>query len=145
MGQEIHSFIIRRECRNSGWQTGRWKEGFAKAAKSDDRFAGEFEESEDNGDGIWGGIPILVPDAWRVVVEDENTPGKDWSYPILVLEFLEVEITHPIPVAKRRNYVNLWWRFDGTSCFHFRVYHIGRYGPAELWLDVNAAIEELSL
>lgn len=143
MAQELHSFIVRRECHNNGWQTGRWKVGFAKAAKADARFAGEFIESEDNGNQIWGNLPIMTPDAWRIVVEDENTLGKSWGCPVMVLEFLEVELSHPIPFEKRRNYMALWWNFDGTNCFHFRVYRIGRYGPAELWLDVDTAHEDI--
>lgn len=145
MGQELHTFIVRRECRNDGWQTGNWKTGFAKAAKGNDQFAGEFEESEDNGNGIWDGMPILIPDAWRVVVEGPETEGKHWGGPVMVLEFLEVEISHPIPFDKHRNYVHLWWRFDGTSCFHFRVYRIGRYGPSTLWLDTETAHSDIAI
>jgi hypothetical protein len=145
MAQELHRFIVQRECRNNGWQTGRWKAGFAKAAKADPRFAGEFAESENNGDEIWGDIPTLIPDAWRVVVEGPETEGKNWGCPVMVLEFLEVEIGHPIPFEKHRNYVHLWWRFDGTGCFHFRVYRIGRHGPAALWLDTETAHQDIAI
>lgn len=143
MGQELHSFIIRRECKNNGWQTGTWKAGFAKAAKADERFEGEFVESEDNGNEIWGGIPTLIPDAWRIVIEGPETEGADWGCPVMVLEFLEVEISHPIPYDKHRNYAHLWWRFDATGCFHFRVYRIGRYGDAVLWLDTGTALSDI--
>lgn len=145
MGQELHSFIVRRECRENGWQRGNWKTGFAKAAKANEEFADEFIESEDNGDQIWGDIPILIPDAWRIAFEGPETEGKNWGCPVLVLEFLEVEVSHPIDYDKHHNYVHLWWRFDGTSCFHFRVYRIGRYGPATLWLDVETAHADIAI
>lgn len=145
MRDTLHEFIVRRECRNNGWQTGNWKTGFAKAAKADPRFEGEFTETENNGDEIWGDMPRMIPDAWRIVAEGPETEGKDWGCPVLVLEFLEVEIGHPIPFEKHRNYAQLWWRFDGTSCFHFRVYRIGRYGPAELWFDFQAALEDIAI
>lgn len=145
MAQELHTFIVKRECRNNGWQTGRWKAGFAKAAKSNPEFEDEFTESENNGDEIWGDIPVVIPDAWRIVVEGPETEGRGWGVPVMVLEFLEVEISHPIPFAKHQAYVHLWWRFDATSCFHFRVYRIGRHGPAVLWLDNDTALADVGI
>lgn len=142
MRDTLHDSILQRECRRDGWQTGNWKTAFAKAARADEQFHDEFVESEDNGNELWEGIR-RSPDAWRIVTEGPETPGKDWGCPILVLEFLEIEIAHPMPLDKRDDYIDLWWRFDGSSVFHLRVYHIGRYGTASVWLDMDTVHQEM--
>lgn len=138
----LHDFILQRECRRDGWQTGNWKTAFAKAARADEQFRDEFVECEDNGRELWEGIR-RTPDAWRIVTEGPGTPDKNWSYPVLVLEFLEIEISRPMDLDKRADYISLWWRFDGSSVFHLRVWHIGRYGPATVWLDMDTVHQEM--
>lgn len=66
-----------------------------------------------------------VPDAWRLRVEG---PKEGWGYPVLVLEFLEIEVTNHIDDRKLIQYNNLWWGLDGTDMFHFRVFRMDRYG-----------------
>ncbi len=66
-----------------------------------------------------------VPDAWRLKVEG---PEQGWGYLVLVLEFLEVEVTHHVDDRKLVQYNNLWWALDATDMFHFRVFRMDRYG-----------------
>lgn len=139
----LHEALIDKFCRHDGWQRGSWKPAFLKRALDNPEWAGELEEGGD--DELLGGLPRVIPDAFRFVVEGPGTAGADWSYEVLVLEFLEVEISHPIPLAKRRNLIKLWWRFDASSSFHFRVYRATRYGPPTLWLDHDVAYEEIAL
>lgn len=62
-----------------------------------------------------------------------------------MLEFLEVEIAHPMTLEKREAYTALWWRFDASDMFHFRCYVAERYGEIKLWLDTETAYEESAL
>lgn len=147
----LHEALIDKLCRNGeGWQRGNWKSAFIKRARQNAWWAGEIED--DNGkpdrdaiDALFGGLPRLIPDAFRFTVEGPDTPNQHWGSEVLILEFLEVEIGHPMPLNKRRNYVTLWWRLDASSSFHFRVYRVERYGSPVLWLDHDAAYEEISL
>jgi hypothetical protein len=68
-----------------------------------------------------------IPDAWRFRLEQEGE-GAGWSYPVLVLELLEVEVTHPVDAQKLDFYERLWWNMDGTSFLHLRVFRMDRYG-----------------
>jgi hypothetical protein len=66
-----------------------------------------------------------IPDAWRIWIED-NEAG--WCLPMLVLEFLEVEVRHHISQSKMEEYEQLWWRLDGTEHFRFRGYRMDQSG-----------------
>src|SRR6185295_2646526 len=96
----LHEALIDQLCRTDGWQRGPWKLAFLTKCKEHPHWAGEVAEGAY--DEIWGGLPRLIPDAFRLVVEGPQTPGVSWGGDTLILEFLEVEISHPIPLNKRR-------------------------------------------
>lgn len=139
----LHEALIDKFCRHDGWQRGSWKPAFLKKAQEDPFWAGELAEGGE--DELLGGLPRVIPDAFRFVVEGPDTPNADWGYKVLILEFLEVEIGHPIPLNKRRALIKYWWRFDASSSFHFRVYRATRYESPTLWLDHAVAYEEIAL
>lgn len=145
MEDTIHNRIIAR-ARRDGWQRGPWKPVFLKKCREREAWREEIEAETDD-DGIcelFDGFRS-VPDAWRLVAEDETTQnGSLWCHPVLVLEFLEVEITHPMPLHKRDEYTKLWWAMDGTDSFHLRVYRAERYGPIELWLDTETIYYDMA-
>ena len=68
------------------------------------------------------------PDAWRIVIEGPETPNQFWNYEVVVLEFLEVEVTSGITQAKDEWYRFLWDIFDATHFFHLRIWHMDRFG-----------------
>lgn len=142
MQDTLHDRLVDLFCRNDGWKTGPWKPAFRAKCRENPAWLGDFEDG--GKDDLWAGIRFN-PDAWRLVVEGADTPNTPWNYDVLIVEFLEIEIFHPIPLDKRRNLIDLWWRFDSTSCFHMRVYCAGRYGDAKLWLDTESAIREVAL
>ena len=142
MNDTLHNAIIEKACRD-GWQRGSWKQAFVAKCRERPDWEGEITD-----DGVREELLDdfrRIPDAWRFVVEDENTSGQKWNYPVLILEFLEVEIAHPMPLEKRREYVAFWWRLDSTTNFHFRVYRAERYKAPELWLDTETIYHEMSL
>lgn len=136
----LHEAIIERAIRHDGWQRGDWRAAFIKRCQEQKHWQADLYDN-DQGREIWGGFR-RNPDAWRIVAEDEATPGREWLKPILVMEFLEVEIEHAMPLEKRRAYTGLWWRFDGTGAFHCRVYTAGRYGRITCWLDEDTIHHE---
>jgi hypothetical protein len=139
----LHDRIVEKACRDDGWQTGDWRRAFLALCREHPAWQGEIEDDGD--DGLFAGVTIR-PDAWRLCKEGPETPRDDpWSYDVLVLEFLEVEITHPMSLDKRRAYVNLWWRFDASNCFHFRVYRAERYTAPHLWLDTATVYDEMAI
>ena len=144
----LHKRIL-ANARYQGWETGGgWKKAFQTKCRDDETWQGEFEtDTDDTGHYELFDDVRCIPDGWRLKVEGPETPtpnGDPWPYPVLVLEFLEVEISHPMPLEKRDQYMDLWWLMDGTSCFHFRVYRAERYGPIVLWLDHDAAYSDLA-
>jgi hypothetical protein len=144
----LHKRIV-ANARYEGWQTaGNWKKAFLDKCRENPEWQGEAEADTDDAGRYELFADIrCIPDGWRLKVEgpETETPNGDpWSYPVLVLEFLEVEITHPMPLNKRDAYMSLWWTMDATSCFHFRVYRAERYGPIQLWLDHGAAYSDLA-
>jgi len=134
----LHERIVKKACKD-GWQRGNWRKPFLATCGNNPMWQGEIESSD--GRALIADM-TMHPDAWRLIVEGPDTPEKEWGYPVLVLEFLEVEITHPMPLLKREDYRQLWRRFDATSCFHFRVYRSDRYVPMMLWLDTGTAYEK---
>lgn len=137
MRDSIHNRIITSALRQ-GWQTGNWREAFIKKCKENPDWYTSLTEDETDPDTP-GGIGNILwhgfngrPDAWRIVVEGD----------LLVMEFLEVEVTHPMPLHKRDAYIWMWWRFDGTDYFHMRGYRADRYGPIVVWLDAEEVITD---
>lgn len=63
-----------------------------------------------------------VPDAWRVV--QENWGNRK----VMVLECVEVTISHDLSMNKLISYENLWWAFDDSETMHLRVYKVNKDG-----------------
>lgn len=124
---ELHEQIIDRAA-SDGWKRGNWKKPLQRALRKDPWIS----EAED----IIIDISFIRrnPDAFRIVVEQpgDTTP---WLHPVLVLEFLEVEITHQLPPEKRDDYTELWVLFDASNMCAFRVYTARADGVIKLWLD----------
>jgi hypothetical protein len=142
MTDTLHEAIIERACRRDGWHVGGWKKAFLAKCRANPSWCDEV-----TGDLVQDLFAEFrqIPDAWRLVVEDEHTPGMDWNHPVLVLELLEVEISHPMSLDKRRAYVGLWHRFDGSDHFHLRIYRAERYQPPMLWLDFDTIHDEMAI
>lgn len=143
----LHEKIIDRACRDEGWKRGNWKVAL-RAKLREEPWVHEAEE-------MLGDILEIrrTPDAYRIIVEGPSDDqdfkpdviNEEWGYSVLVLEFLEVEIGHPMPLEKRRDYTGLWWRFDASDLCHLRVYIAERYGPIKLWLDTDTIYQETAL
>jgi hypothetical protein len=131
-----HEYLIER-AKADGWLTTMpWKEAFKKLA-----FAHAREQA--HGDTIeaamvWDYLAEFrrVPDAWRVVSEQD--PGCD---KLLVLELLEVDITSPITDAKLADYDELWWAFDASAYFELRVYRMDVAGTVSVLVSIDSAPE----
>lgn len=142
MSDNLHNAIITHARRHGGWQTIGWRDGFRAACRENAAWQSEIDG--DGFDELFGDF-ILRPDAWRIVKEGPDTPDMDWERDVLVLEFLEVEIAHPMPLTKRRDYIDLWMRLDGSDHFHLRVYRAERYMPITCWLDFDTVGYEMGL
>lgn len=121
-GGELHEQLIQGLC-TQGWQTGNWRPALRKAAQANAFWKSEIADRET--------IEVLKlstehPDAWRFVTEGEDT-GR-WSYDVLVIEFMEVEISHPVSAEKAQGYIDLCRLLDGTAFFHFRAFRMDKYG-----------------
>jgi hypothetical protein len=116
----LHNSLIDLACQH-GWNRTGWKAA-ARNRLSEEPWKEEAEIILD----IIEATPC-IPDAWRFRLEQEGE-GPGWSYPVLVLELLEVEVTHPIDENKLQLYERLWWNMDGTSYLHLRVFRMDRYG-----------------
>ncbi len=116
----LHNRLIDFACEH-GWQRTGWKAAVRKELSKEPW----SEEASDTLELIES-MPC-IPDAWRIRIEQEGE-GPGWSYPVLVLELLEVEVTHPIDSVKLGYYEQLWWDFDGTSNLHLRIFRMDRYG-----------------
>jgi hypothetical protein len=114
----LHEKLIALACQN-GWSTGPWKAAFRRKLQSD--------EWHHEAEGVLSVLRATrcIPDAWRIRVEGEDL---GWGYDVLVLELLEVEVTHPVSREKIAQYENLWWAMDYTSAYHLRVHRMDRYG-----------------
>lgn len=133
----LHTHIIDWACKKHGWHRGNWRKALAEKCKENPYWQSALEVDAEIFETI-----SRHPDAWRIVTEGPKTPGVKWNYDVLVLEFLEVEISHPMPLDKRQDYVDWWWQFDGTDFFHFRVYRVERYGEIKLYLDTDTVYDE---
>lgn len=155
----LHERLITHACTNHGWtrtEKDDWRLAFGAACHEQDEWIGEFApestmltaaEAEElgmqEGDVITDESELAEvlrefsyrPDAWRLSRESPDTPGQNWSYPVLVLEFLEVEVTNGIVGNKKQAFINLFWAFDCSSSFYFRVWHMDRFGITRLYLD----------
>lgn len=151
MPSKLHEDLVLHACRSDGWSNAKgWRKAFAAKASTNSAWASEYNPhtKQDiaalaaNGEDVEDMVPgelteyakavrdlLVNPDAWRIVVEGPG-PSIDetWNYPMLILEFLEVEVTNGIDKAKMNKYRNLWWAFDASSSFHMRVYHMDKFG-----------------
>jgi hypothetical protein len=131
MESTLHKQLIKR-AESDGWirmersVSGDWRAAFARTIRQP-RWSGEAEEL---GDVIKS--KVLHPDAWRINVEGADT-GR-WNYDVLVLEFLEVEVTGKMSADKKRAYERLWLAFDSTALLAFRVFHMDRFGVVRPFL-----------
>jgi hypothetical protein len=151
MPSKLHEDLVQHACRSDGWSSAKgWRKAFAAIANTNPMWASEYNprtkqdiaalaaQGYDVDDMAPGELTdyaeairdtTVNPDAWRIVVEGAGPfIDETWSYPVLVLEFLEVEVTHGIGNDKMNKYRNLWWAFDASSSFHMRVYHMDKFG-----------------
>jgi len=114
-----------------GWQEGGWRKRVSRSIRG----LGVLLEIPDASDEA----PLLledleavqaIPDAWRIQSEgpDNDPHGQGWLHKIMVLEFAEVEVTHPMSEAKIAMYESLWWWFDASEYAHFRLWRVDRLG-----------------
>jgi hypothetical protein len=122
------------QAKAHGWNVGKWRQGF-RAFLAEPSWAGEHWTEVEDWSDFEDAIERLgrVPDAWRIVIEDER--GGHWQHPVAVLEFLEVEVTHPLTDGKLWDYVRFWWRADATEYFAFRVWRMDRSGHVTIALS----------
>jgi hypothetical protein len=130
--KSMHERIIDDACARDGWQRRGWRIAIAKAF-DDPSWAGEYAEDVEPAEWVWPLFRDLsrVPDAWRIRFE-----GKEhgWGHPVMVIEFLEVEISHPMGERKEHDYIAIWSALDDTDFYHFRVFRRFWTDPMHLWL-----------
>jgi hypothetical protein len=107
------------EATKKGWRTEPWK----AAVQERLRLQPWFDEADEEILPAIATCP-LFPDAWRFVIE-RLAPG---CHLVLVLEFLEVEVTHYVTEHKWGWYAALWEMFDQTGRLEFRVVLMDRGG-----------------
>ena len=77
-----------------------------------------------------------LPDCWRMRIEfpGDKIDGVtvEWNYPILVIEALEVIVTHDLNEYKIGEYSDLWWRMDSSERIFFRLYQMDRFGTISI-------------
>jgi hypothetical protein len=61
------------------------------------------------------------PFAWRLKVEGK---AEDWGHPVLVVEFLEMNVTK----AKLTEHTRLWWGLDASELMHLRTFLLDKTG-----------------
>jgi hypothetical protein len=118
--ETLHIRLINAACRN-GWRQYGWKAAM-RTYLCQAPWRAEAEDSLE----VIQEMPC-IPDAWRVRIEKEGE-GPGWSYEVLVVELLEVEVTHPVDQNKFSYYERLWWAMDDSALLHLRVYRMDRYG-----------------
>jgi hypothetical protein len=134
MESNLHRQLI-QQAEQDGWvrmtrdAPGDWRAVFRKMI-CDPHWRGEA-------DGLDTVIraKVLHPDAWRIKIEGSET--GNWNYDVLVLEFLEVEVTGKMSADKKRAYEQLWITFDCTALLAFRVFRMDRFGVIRPFLTEN--------
>lgn len=117
----LHEQLVDQAVKQ-GWHRVGWRKAF-KARLATLPWTGDAKDVAEIIDQV-----AVVPDAWRVVHEGPITSGRRWGCSIVVLEFLEVDVTHCANQDKWAEYQDLWWQFDGTGHFQFRAFRMDRYG-----------------
>jgi len=114
-----HDALINRAIQD-GWIRGHaWRAALCDQAQTAPSWVGEWSELSE---GFSDALPR--PDAWRIVIE-----GK-----LLVLGFLEVEVTSGVTESKDDWYRWLWDIFDATAYYHLRIWHMDRFGVIRPYL-----------
>ena len=115
MNNNTHHTALINAAITHGWIRGHaWRSALAQAIKTMPGCSGEWFELCESIDFI----ECPHPDMWRLRLE-----GK-----VLVLEFLEVEVTSGIAEAKDELYRYMWDMFDATHYYHLRIWHMDRFG-----------------
>lgn len=130
--KELHEEAIRTFCERDGWR----REGFPEVRR---RLARLCERGREENPWSDPDLPEIFrefsrrPDAWRLKMEG---PAQGWGHRVLVLEILEVEVTHRFAGSgAEMDYHSLWWTLDATERFHLRVFHSNPWGPIQCVLD----------
>lgn len=120
-----HDDLIRQMTRD-GWTRGHsWRsslrrigraKGYSELAELEESFSSELPR----------------PDAWRIVEEES----------LVVLEFLEIEVTSGVTQEKDQTYRWLWDIFDATHFFHLRIWHMDRFGVVRPYI-VNSTADPM--
>lgn len=116
--QALHKQLIKKACDTAGWKsdTNRrgWRPAF-RAMLNDPRWIDERDEVLEHLSDF-----VARPDAWRIWVRDEDA--------MLFLEFLEVEVSHPIDEEKKEHYKWFWWALDGSDGVRLQIWRMDRFG-----------------
>lgn len=135
-----HDTLITQACQD-GWVRGfGWRKPLMEIVKYNPLLAGEWPELAES----IACAETPRPDAWRIVIEDQNTPDTFWSYPVLVLEFLEVEVTSGVTQDKDELYRYLWDVFDATHYYHLRIWHMDRFGVVRPYITNSTSAPMIS-
>lgn len=112
----------------NGWRTRGWRADILKRMAMRP-WCGEdwmdYEEIRDRLPGV-----RITPDAFRISL----LPQRDYPA-LLVLDMVEVVVTHGLTKNKTAHYLNLWWDFDGSDRCHLRVWTVDVYGRWGSLLD----------
>ena len=121
----LHSRILAKAL-SEGWTAGAWRDA-VRARFLEKPFAGDGSDDPELVQDIVDMVleTQAIPDAWRIQIEGAS---EGWLHPVMVLEFLEVEVTHHLSEEKMSQYETLWWSLDATEWFHFRCLRIDRFG-----------------
>jgi hypothetical protein len=119
MANTLHARLLALAQRD-GWNVGGWKSGIEKRLRMKPWWG---DEAEDFLYALRG--TSCIPDAWRVCVEG---PRQGWGYPVLVMEVLEVEVSHQLSKAKISAYARLAADADCFYDLEFRLFRLDRFG-----------------
>lgn len=122
----LHQQLVKK-AQEQGWQVGGWRASLFKKCCENPEWAAEMFFDDDQESELHETVMELWtrPDAWRISVEGKT---EGWSYDVLVLEFLEVEVTGRVDKDKQSAYRDLFWAFDAAASYHFRAWHMDRFG-----------------
>src|SRR5258706_13473848 len=122
----LHNRLIAQACA-ADWNKGGWKKAIRETLLQPSWACDDADQVEDVDEvGILFDRVKCVPDAWRIKVEGECTEAG-WLHPVLVLEFLEVEVSHRIDDNKWAELTRFWFALDATGYFHLRVYRMDQF------------------
>jgi hypothetical protein len=114
--QKLHQRLLNYACETSGWQRNKNASGWRKAVAAMLVNEPWTEERED----VLGCMSDLRarPDAWKLSIDDEG---------FMVIEFLEIEVSHHISEDKKVDYQKFYWRIDGSDGVILRIWRMDRW------------------